>query len=138
MSEENKQVVKAIQAAFDGDDLDALDALIAEDIVSHDALPGSPGGLAGAKAAHQMVRGWFSDYAVTLEDLVAEGDKVVARFTVTGTHDGDMMGVPATNKAYSVTGFSEYRIADGKAVEHWGLHDNYGVMVQLGLVPAPS
>jgi predicted ester cyclase len=138
VSEQNKEIVRGIQRAFDSGDLDALDELIAPDIVSHDAMPGAPRGLEGAKMAHEMVLSWFPDYRVVIDDLVAESDRVVARFTVSGTHDGEMMGVAPTGKSYSVTGFSEYRIENGKAVEHWGLHDNYGVMLQLGLIPASA
>jgi predicted ester cyclase len=138
MSEQSKQIVRRIQEAFDSGNLDALDELVAPDIVSHDTPPGAPGGLGGAKMAHQMVLSWFPDYRVTIDDLVAEGDRVVARFTVSGTHEGEMMGFAPTGKSYSVPGFSEYRIENGKAVEHWGLHDNFGVMVQLGLIPTPG
>lgn len=138
MSEQNEQVVRRIQEAFDAGNLDALDELIAADIVSHDTAPGAPGGLEGAKMAHGMVLTWFPDYRVEIDELVAEGDRVVARFTVSGTHEGEMMGFAPTGKRFSVPGFSEYRIEGGKAVEHWGLHDNFGVFVQLGLVPAPG
>jgi predicted ester cyclase len=138
MSEQNKQVVQRIQEAFDSGNLDSLDELIAADIVSHDTMPGAPAGLEGAKVAHQMVLSWFPDYRVRIDDLVAEGDRVVARFTVSGTHQGEMNGIAPTGRSYSVTGFSEYRIENGKAVEHWGLHDNFAVFVQLGLIPAPA
>jgi len=139
MSEQqNKEIVRRIQRAFDSGNLDALDELVAPDIISHDTAPGAPGGLEGAKLAHKTVLSWFPDYRVVIDDIIAEGDRVVARFTVSGTHEGEMMGIAPTGKSYSVTGFSEYRIENGKAVEHWGLHDNYGVMLQLGLIPAPA
>ncbi|MEX0832407.1 MAG: ester cyclase [Actinomycetota bacterium] len=137
-TEQNREIVRRIQEAYDSGNLDALDALVASDIKSADELPGGPGGLAGAKGAHQMVLSWFPDYKVEIDEILAEGDRAIARFTVSGTHKGEMMGVPPTGKHYSVPGFSEYRIENGKAVEHWGLHDNYGVMVQLGLIPAPG
>jgi steroid delta-isomerase-like uncharacterized protein len=137
-AEQNKDVVRRIQDAFNSGNLDGLDDLVAADIKSADALPGTPPGLEGAKAAHQMVLSWFPDYTVKLDEMIAEGDRVIARFTVSGTHKGEMNGVPPTGKSYSVPGFSEYRIENGKAVEHWGLHDNFGVMVQLGLIPAPG
>lgn len=138
MSEENKALVRRIQEAFDSGDLGALDELIAADIASHDTPPGAPGGLEGAKAAHRMVLSWFPDYRVEIDELLAEGDRVVMRFTVSGTHGGEMMGFPPTGKSFRVPGVSEYRIRDGKAVEHWGLHDNFGVFAQLGLIPTPG
>lgn len=138
MSEQNKEIVRRIQEAFDMGNLDALDDLIAPDIASHDTPPGAPGGLEGAKMGHQMVLSWFPDYRVEIDEILAEGDRVVMRFTVSGTHQGEMMGFAPTGKRFSVPGFSEYRVEGGKAVEHWGLHDNFGVFMQLGLIPAPA
>lgn len=138
MSEQNKEIVRRIQEAFDTGNLDALEDLIAPDIASHDTPPGAPGGREGAKMGHQMVLSWFPDYRVEIDEILAEGDRVVMRFTVSGTHQGEMMGFAPTGKRFSVPGFSEYRVEGGKAVEHWGLHDNFGVFMQLGLIPAPA
>lgn len=138
MSEANKDVVRRIQEAYSGGDLDALDELVAPDIVSHDAPPGAPAGLEGAKMGHRMLTAAFPDYHITLEELVAEGDRVVQRFTVSGTHKGEFMGFPPSGKGFTIPGYSEYRIAGGRAVEHWGVQDLMGCFIQLGLVPAPG
>jgi steroid delta-isomerase-like uncharacterized protein len=70
--------------------------------------------------------------------LIVEGDKVVMRFTVAGTHKGPLMGIPATGKSYKAPGISVFRLANGKIVEHWGVFDQLSVMQQLGLVPVPG
>ena len=78
----------------------------------------------------------FPGYQLEAEDLVAEGDKVAVRVTVTGTHQGEMAGIPPTGKAVSASGMLIYRIAGDKIVEHWMVFDNLAVMQQLGVIPA--
>ena len=82
-----------------------------------------------------MFFGAFPDMHSTVEDLIAEGDKVVGYMTTTGTHTGDFMGIPATNKKVSFKEVHAVRIVNGKAVEHWGLSDDLGMMQQLGVIP---
>jgi hypothetical protein len=98
-------------------------------------LPGAPTGLVGAKAVHQGLLTAFPDSHTTIDDLVAEGDRVVMRGTATGTHKGSFMGAPPTGKSFKVTTMSVFRIANGKIVEHWGVVDGTGVLQQLGLMP---
>jgi predicted ester cyclase len=83
-----------------------------------------------------MMRGGFSDIQWTLEDMVAEGDKVAARFTLRGTHDGPFFGVPPTGKTIVGMSTSFYRIEDGKIVEDHGLPDVLGILQQIGAVPS--
>jgi predicted ester cyclase len=78
----------------------------------------------------------FPGYQLKAEDLVAEGDKVAVRATVTGSHQGELAGIPPTGKAISASGMLIYRIAGGKIVEHWMVFDDLGVMQQLGVIPA--
>ena len=72
---------------------------------------------------------------VTVEDLIAEGDKVVGRMTASGTHKGEFMGAAPTNKVVTMQETHICRFSQGKVVEHWGLEDSMGLMQQLGLVP---
>jgi predicted ester cyclase len=88
--------------------------------------------------AHMAFAAAFPDGHVTTEDLVAEGDKVVERFSFRGTNIGPFLGAPATGKQVITTGVAIFRIANGKIVEHWGENDALGVMQQLGLIPAPG
>ena len=101
----------------------------------HNHLPGAPTGLVGAKAVHQGLLAAFPDSRTTIEDLVAAGDRVVMRGTLTGTNTGSFMGAPPTGKSFKVATMSVFRIASGKIVEHWGVVDGTGVMQQLGLLP---
>jgi steroid delta-isomerase-like uncharacterized protein len=136
--EQNKAVVRRYQDAYNANELDALDGILAPNLVSHSMLPGVPQGLPGAKLVHQGLLVAFPDQHTVIDDLIAEGDKVVMRFTVSGTHKGPLMGIPATGKGYSVPGVSIFRLAEGKIVEHWGVFDQMAVMQQLGLAPSPS
>ena len=87
---------------------------------------------------HQMFLSAFPDGVSTTDDLIAEGDKVVERFTFRGTNNGSFMGAPPTGKKVTSTGMSIFRIAGGKIVEHWGENDALGTMQQLGLIPCPD
>jgi steroid delta-isomerase-like uncharacterized protein len=80
----------------------------------------------------------FPDMHLGVEDIIAEGDRVVVRLTFHGTHQAALMGIPATGKQISGTGINIHRLASGKAVEQWGNSDDLGLMQQLGVVPAPG
>jgi predicted ester cyclase len=137
-AEENKAIVRKYRAAHNQNNLDALDAIVAQDVISHAALPGLPSGLAGGKMAHQVFLGSFSDLQTTTEDLIAEGDKVVEHYLARGTQTGEFMGAPPSGKKFEAESMVIYRIANGKIVETWGLNDVQAVMMQLGLMPAPG
>ena len=138
-AEANKAIVRRYREIHNTGELDQLDQIVAQDIASHNLLPGLPPGLEGARLAHQGAVAAFPDVHTKSEDLIAEGDKVVERWSTTSTHTGaPFLGVPASGKKVSVTGISIYRIANGRIVEHWAEMDTLGVMQQLGLVPAPE
>ncbi len=134
-TEENKNLVRRYQEAYNTGKLDELDDILVPNLISHNHLPGVPTGLAGSKMVHQGLLTSFPDSKTTIEDLVAEGDRVVMRGTATGTHKGPFGGAPPTGKSFKVTTMSVFRIANGKIVEHWGVIDGTGVMQQLGLMP---
>ncbi len=85
-----------------------------------------------------MYRGAFPDMNITMEDMVAEGDKVVARWTAQGTNTGEIMGMPPTGKAFKATGMNMFRLNDGKVAEVWTNFDDLGMMQQLGIIPTPG
>ena len=85
-----------------------------------------------------MMRGAFPDYRFEVEDLIAEGDRVVARVTVSGTHLGEMMGLAPTGRRISTSGIEVFRFEDGKMAEHWAAFDALGMLRQIGLVPVPG
>lgn len=139
MSEENKALVRRLNKDLWQDlDVSKVDEYYAADYVSHSQLPGTPPGREGVKAFINMMKSSFSDLNYVTEDLVAEGDKVVSRYTVTSTHTGEFMGIPATGKQVKVTGIFIARVTDGKVVESWTEWDSMGTMQQLGVVPPPG
>jgi len=137
-AEENKAIVRRYREIHNSNDLAGLDQIVDANIVSHSGVPGMPPGLEGGKMVHNMFLSAFPDSQVTTDDLIADGDEVVERFTFRGTNKGSFMGAPPTGKQVTATGMSVFRIANGKIVEHWGENDSLGVMQQLGLVPVPG
>lgn len=138
MSDENKAVARRVQEeAFNQGNLAIIDELVSADYVDHDLPPGFPAGREGFKQMVAMYRAAFPDVQMTIEDVVAEGDKVVIRWAAKGTHKGELMGIPPTNKQVTVTGVDINRLAGGKLAEHWGNFDQMGMMQQLGVIPSP-
>ena len=114
----------------------AIDEFIDLHHVDHAAPPGTPGGLKGVKQTLNMYLTAFPDLHFTVEDMIAEGDRVVTRLTCRGTQQGAFMGIPPTGKQATVTAIDINRYAGGKSVEHWLEMDTLGMMQQLGVIPA--
>jgi steroid delta-isomerase-like uncharacterized protein len=137
--EQNKALIQRAVAAFNRSDWDAIDDLFAADYVDHDrSRAGLPPGPEGIRQAWQSFRAAFPDLVVTLDDLVAEGDKVAVRGVIRGTHQGELMGIPPTGKLLTVTFIDVNRIANGKLAERWAEVDTLGMLQQLGAIPAPE
>jgi steroid delta-isomerase-like uncharacterized protein len=116
--------------------LDVIDELVAEDFVEHQEFPGLPTrGPEAVRANIGLFLAAFSDLDITVEDVIAEGDAVVMRQTMRGTHTGEFMGIPATGKSFEIQAIDIVRMRDGKATEHWGLTDDTAMMQQLGMMP---
>jgi len=133
-------IVQLYEEVFNKGDLDLADKLIAPNAVNHDPQlpPGVPGGPQGLKATVTMLRRAFPDDHHTIDDLVAEGDKVVVRLTHSGTHQGTFLGLPSTGKHITQTSIHIFRFAEGKLVEAWANRDDLGLMQQLGAIPAST
>lgn len=111
--------------------LDAFEELCAPNFVKH-AIPPSPDyGIEGSKQSILMLRKAFPDIKYTVEDMIEDGDKLVARWSAQGTHKGEFMGIPPTGKQVAFTGIEIIRVKDGKAVEEWEELDRAGLMQQL-------
>jgi len=139
-TEQNKALFrKMVEGVFNQGNIGLVDEILTPDFVEHEELPpGIPTGREGVKQLTSMLRSAFPDFKATIEDMVAEGDKVVVRMTWTGTHQGDFMGIPATGKRVSFGVIDIVRFAGDRFSEHWGLMDQAGLMQQLGAVPAPE
>lgn len=139
MSEQNKAISRRfVDEIIVRKNLAAFDDLVAPDVVAHHVPPPLQQDFDGWKAVVSMVLGAFPDAKITVGDMIAEGDKVVLRWSVQGTHKGELMGIPATGKKVAFTGMIIDRFAAGKIVEHWEQFDMLGMMQQLGVVPPPE
>ena len=116
-------------------DLAIADGLVTPDFVSHSAPPGLPSGPAGVKAWVGIFRSAFPNLYSVVDDVIAEGDRVVERFRAGGTHHGTFFGVPPTGRNGEITGINIFRMEDGRIAEHWGNSDDLGLMRQLGVIP---
>ncbi|MCI0695742.1 ester cyclase [candidate division KSB1 bacterium] len=119
--------------------LKVIDELVADNFVDHYVPdPKMPGNKAGLTQTMTMFRTAFPDLQVTVEDVIAKGDKVWVYTTMRGTQKGEFMDMPASGKKIEVKGFDIVRFVNGKAVEHWGLNDDYTMLQQLGVIPMPG
>jgi predicted ester cyclase len=133
--DENKAVMRRIyEEIFNEGKLELVDELVAPDMGNHTA-PGAPRGPEPVKGLVAMLHDAFPDHHIAIEDMIAEGDKVVILNTYSGTHEGDFMGIAPTGRRFVQRQVNVMRFAGGKAVEHWGLRDDLGHMQQLGVVP---
>jgi steroid delta-isomerase-like uncharacterized protein len=141
-AERNKAALRKLyDEAFSRGNLSVVDEVIAADAVDHEELPPEITGTTPEKLKQfiQMFRAAIPDLRIDVEDMLAEGDKVVARVTMRGTHHGELLGVPASGKPISMALIDIVRFgADGKMAEHWGQSDNLGLLQQIGAIPAPG
>jgi steroid delta-isomerase-like uncharacterized protein len=137
-TEQNKALVRRlVEQVWNKGNLAVIDEILSPDYVLHISAPGSPD-RDGYKQAVSMYHKAFADFSLTIEDMIAEADKVVIRCTLRGTHKGQYMGVAPTGKQVSLSVISIRRIEDGKIVEEWVELDMLGLMQQLGAVPSPG
>lgn len=138
MSEHNKMVVRrAFDEVYNQGHLDVVDELVSSDFIAR--TPSEEyRGPAGIKQYVTELRAAFPDLHITIDDQVADGDKVVTRWTARGTHTGPFQGIPPTGKQGSMTGIDIDRVVNGKSVECWTNADDLGLLQQLGVVPRPE
>ncbi|MBI4788257.1 MAG: ester cyclase [Chloroflexi bacterium] len=137
-TEQNKATLRRFyEEVFNQGKYSVLDEICVPNYVSHS--PGNPPGIPnnrdGLRQIIMMYRNAVPDIHFTIEDIMAEGDKVVCRWSSTGTHKGELLGIPATNKRATVTGTDITRCENGKLAEGWGVFDQLGLLQQLGVIP---
>jgi predicted ester cyclase len=136
--EKNKDIARRIyEEVINKRDLDLLGELVRPDYIEHDPLPGQGEGLDGIRGRYSMLIEGLDPH-FTIEDMIAEGDRVVVRWTNSGTNVGEFLGAPATNLPFTTAGIDIYRVEGAKLAEHWHVVDVYGQMLQLGLLPRPA
>jgi len=135
-TEQNKEIMRRFYEEFwCKSNVDAVDELVDPDFVDHQWPADWPQGLEGLKMLIRNLRKAFPDMHETVEDIIAEGDKVVGRFTLHGTHNGEFLGIPPTGKRVKMDGIDILRIKNGKIVEFWYKEDTLGLFGQLGVFP---
>jgi steroid delta-isomerase-like uncharacterized protein len=138
--EENKAVARRwFEDLFNAGNLEVADEITASDHVNHDpTLPDIPTGPEGQKQVVNLYRGAFTNAHISVEDQLAEGDRVATRWTGSGTHQGELMGVAPTGNQVTITGITINRVSGGKIAESWTNYDALGMMQQIGAVAEPG
>ena len=138
MSEENKAVCRRVfEEALNQGRREVIDEVFASDYVDHD--PSNPDQQPGPQGVHDFVNAilsGFPDTQISIEDEIAEGDRVATRFTLRGTHKGEFMDIPSTDKRIAVTGTWTCQLSGGKIAESWLNMDSLGLLQQIGAIPS--
>jgi steroid delta-isomerase-like uncharacterized protein len=130
--EASAAALETFAKAVNTGEYDLFNDVVAPDCVEHDPGPGQVPGPDGYRALFTEMRAAFPDMAVGLETLVQDGDTIAFAYTFTGTHQGPLMGLPATGKSVRIRGMQISRFRDGKMVERWGSSDQLGMLQQIG------
>lgn len=138
-TEQNKlAAIRLLERGLSQRNLAEIDIFFGRDLVDHALPPDLPPGLAGRRLFAAAFFEAFPDIQVRADDVLAEDDRLVTRWTATGTHRGYLMGIPPTGKTVRITGIAFDRMAGGQSVEHWEVLDQLGLMQQLGVIPAAA
>jgi steroid delta-isomerase-like uncharacterized protein len=134
---ENAELIKRFyDEAIGSGNLNLIDELASDDLVDHEeGFPGQPQGKEGVKFFVNALRQAFPDIKATVDVTLDQGELAAGRAIMRGTHQGEFMGVPASNKSVEVETIDIIRVEDGKVAEHWGVTDTMGLMQQIGAIP---
>ena len=138
--EENKALARRwFEEVFNAQNFDVADEITAQDAVNHDpTLTDLPSGPEGDRHVVNLYHDAFPDAQITVEEQIAEGDRVVTRWTGRGTHQGELMGVPPSGNRVEIAGMTINRVSGGKIAETWTNYDALGMMQQIGAIPSPG
>jgi steroid delta-isomerase-like uncharacterized protein len=138
-SEESKAIMRRFWDAWEQGNVDLLDELLAPEYINHTlATPDLPPGPEGVKEVVNMFHSAMPDLRVVIEDMIAEGDNVATRYSLEGTHRGELFGGAPTGKQLSIKSITLERVVEGKIIEHWRVTDEMSMMRQLGILGAPG
>ncbi|HNB51041.1 MAG TPA: ester cyclase [Anaerolineales bacterium] len=135
-TEENKALLRRFIELWNTGKVETADEFVSADLIDHSLPPGLPSGLLGFKLLVGGFRAAFPDLHISIDHLMAQGDKAAARVTFRGTQQGEFQGIPATGKSFSMGAIGILRFKDGEVVEHWAVLDLLGLLTQLGVAPA--
>ena len=134
---ENVAAIESAVAQMNAGNVDGYLELYADDLTVHGYPPGVEG-KAGVSEFYRSFRSGFSDFELTIEDVLTDGDKVAGRYTIRGTHSGELMGVPGSGNKVELDGQSFFRFENGRVVERWQAMDAVPLLIQIGAMPAPE
>jgi steroid delta-isomerase-like uncharacterized protein len=137
MTRGNLEIVRELSKIFNGRDYAIAPKLLSPDFYDHEAAGGNPHGPEGYVETAVWIHSVVTDARWVEEDGIATDDRVVVRLRFSGRHTGELLGVPATGRTFSVTHVHVYRLVDGMIVEHWAVRDDLGMLQQLGVLPEP-
>jgi steroid delta-isomerase-like uncharacterized protein len=135
MHMDHETVMHRFYAAFNARNLDALDEVMAADVVDHNPIPDQPPGVAGLKVALAGFYASFSDIQIEVEQVLVAGDYVIVRQVARGVHDGDFLGIPATGKPVEIRSHDIGRVAEGRLIEVWHVEDLLNTLFQIDAFP---
>ena len=137
-TEENRAITRRVtEEGWNQGNTAHFDEFFTADFIGHDPF-GPVHGPEGFKQFYATYRSAFPDTHLTIEDQIAEGDMVVSRLTATGTHQGELRGIPPSGKRVTITGTTILRYASGKVAEAWYEYDALGMLQQIGAIPTPG
>ncbi len=130
--------IERVEVLFNRGELDRVEEFVTEDFVNHEAWPGEDPGYEGFRLRLGRLRSAIPDIHMEVHEVVAAGDLVAYRATLSGTHRGELLGMPPTGRAFSVQHMHMLRMRDGRVSEHWATRDDLGMLQQLGIIPPPA
>ena len=130
--------VERVEALFNRKELDRIEEFVTPDFVNHEAWKGEDPGYEGFRIRLKRLHDAFPDMHLEVHEVIAEGDLVAYRATLSGTHEGELMGMAPTGRTFSVQHMHWLRLRDGKASEHWATRDDLGMLRQLGIIGLPG
>ena len=135
--QENIKASERFGEAINSAQLAPFREIVAPTFVDHDPAPGQEPGPDGLIMFHETLRAAFPDLSIAVEQMIADEDNVAIAYTISGTHDGQFMGIPPTRRPVKARGMQIARFQNGQMVERWGSSDVLGIMQQIGAFPSP-
>jgi steroid delta-isomerase-like uncharacterized protein len=135
MPEDTRRLVARFYDGINAGNLGVIDELVADDFAEHEEFPGISQDKEGVRQFFTMFRTGFPDMRMDAHDVLIDGDLVCIRSTMSGTQQGEFMGMPPTGKRFEVSAIDMVRVRDGKVTDHWGVMDAMKMMQQLGVIP---
>lgn len=130
--------IERVEALFNRGEIARVEEFVTEDFVNHEAWPGEDPGHEGFRLRLRRLHDAFSGLHMEVHEVVAGDDLVAYRATLSGTHTGELMGIPATGRPFSAQHMHMLRMRDGRSSEHWATRDDLGMLQQLGVIPRPG